>query len=448
MRQCGCWLACILAAVLATGCEEQTQYEAAEALEIQADAVPEGAVAADRAAVREDAMRPAGRLEGPTLLLSQAQFFRNENAEPGKPRVRPGPARLVILRPSGDGKWSKEVIEDRESNVFHKAIIWTDPLHPELGHGILTIAAQRAAIKFWRPTPDGWQSRTLWQGEFGGKWNRLRDVEIGDVTGDGKDDIVIVTHDQGVVLVLQQHGSTWQADEIDRKKDCIIHEVELADLDGDGRKEIYATPSQPNRFNNQAQPGAIVVYRYVDGGFKKNVVEAFKLRHAKEILACDPDGDGHPVLLASVEGELGSRADAPPEAKRAFVNRYRYVNGEYVGDVVGWLPDSMCRFLVMGDVDGDGKPDLVAATHKKGLWWAKVRPGEWKFDLIEENSGGFEHATTLADLDGNGVMEIYVAADKQQEICRHTWTGSGWKTDVLADIDDDKLTFNIYATEL
>ena len=43
------------------------------------------------------------------------------------------------------------------------------------------------------PTATGWTSETLWTRKWGGKFNRLRDVEIGDVNGDGKDDIVIAT---------------------------------------------------------------------------------------------------------------------------------------------------------------------------------------------------------------------------------------------------------------
>ncbi len=41
----------------------------------------------------------------------------------------------------------------------------------------------------------------------------MRDIEIGDVTGDGKDDLVIATHDQGVVAVLQKKGDGWDVAE-------------------------------------------------------------------------------------------------------------------------------------------------------------------------------------------------------------------------------------------
>ncbi|MFQ5807598.1 MAG: FG-GAP repeat domain-containing protein, partial [Phycisphaerae bacterium] len=181
----------------------------------------------------------------PTILLTQAQFTETTDEATSEVKTRPGDARLVILRKSGD-EWMREVLEDPESNVFHKAVFFTDPTKPDAGPGILTIGANAAAIKLWRHTGDDWSAKTLWQTTFGGKQNRLRDFEIGDVTGDGKQDIAIATHDQGVVAVLRQTEQGWEPIELDRKKRTFVHEIELGDLDGDGLPEIYATPSRPN----------------------------------------------------------------------------------------------------------------------------------------------------------------------------------------------------------
>ena len=48
----------------------------------------------------------------------------------------------------------------------------------------------------------------------------------------------------------------------------------------------------------------------------------------------------------------------------------------------------------------------------------------WKVDLIDKNSGGFEHASILADLDGDGKDELYVASDKNKAVRRYTWNGA------------------------
>ncbi len=381
---------------------------------------------------------------GSVLMLSQARFEDVTDPKTGKTLPRPQPARLVILRWDGD-RWVRQAIDDPESNVFHKAIPFRDPLAAGRGLGILTIAGQQAAVKVWYPGGDGWSARTLWKTSFGGRWNRFRDCEIGDVTGDGKADIALATHDQGVVAVLQQTQKAWKPVEIDRKKRTFVHEIELADLDGDGLCEIYATPSQPNRLNGKPQPGAIVSYHHAAEGFTRTVVEEFPLRHVKEILAADLSGDGRQVLLAAVEAEMGAAADAPRRAHETLIKRYTYHDGAYHGEVVATLPDTMCRFLVAGDVDGDGEPEVIAATRAAGLYL--LRPGSppWPAELIDAESGGFEHATVLGDLDGNGVAEIYVAADRQHELRRYVWDGKQWQRETLVHIDPDALDWNVYA---
>jgi hypothetical protein len=222
--------------------------------------------------------------------------------------------------------------------------------------------------------------------------------------------------------------------------------VELGDLDGDGLPEIYATPSRPNKFDGTPQPGEIVSYYYTeDGGFARRVVEEFPLRHVKEILVTDIDGSGKPVLLAAVEAELARRADAPSDADRTLIKRYRLENDQCVGNIVGTLPDTLCRFFDAGDVDGDGTPELIASTHKAGIWLARPGLERWKVELIDEDSSGFEHATVLADLDGDGAHEIYVAADDQRELRRYRWADGKWQRDTLSPIEDAKITFGITA---
>jgi hypothetical protein len=381
-----------------------------------------------------------------TILLAQAQFTEDTD-ENGQPRSRPGAARLVILRQVGQG-WKREVLEDPESNVFHKAIVFRDRAADAAAPGIMTIGANAAALKLWARTPDGWSARTLWQTTFGGKQNRLRDFEIGDITADGKPDIAIATHDQGVVAVLTRSGESWSALELDRKPKTFVHEVELGDLDADGTLEIYATPSRPNRLDGTPQPGEIVAYHHTPDGFQRRAVEQFPLRHVKEILVTELTGAGGVSLLAAVEAELGQRTGQAADARRTLVRQYRLEAGRYTGQTVCTLPDAMCRFLNAGDVDGDGKPEVIASTHKAGIWLLRPAPGEWKAELIDKDSSGFEHATVLADLDGDGVQEIYVAADAQRQVRRYRWTGADWSREVIYKIEDAKITFGISAGSL
>jgi len=391
----------VAAAALALACgarEEETPQRAAPA---SAPAASPGATPAELSSA---------------LLLSLSPF---EVSPEGKPLAKPTAARLEILTRQG-GEWRVEAITDPESNVFHKAMPFED--------GILTLAGTQAAIKLWRRAPDGagWTPETIWIRDFGGRFSRMRDAEIADVTGDGQPDIVVATHDQGVVAIVTRDPSgTWSIEEIDREKDTFVHEIEVGDLDGDGVLEVYATPSEPNRLDGTPQPGKVT--RYVPAkGEGRVVVADLGDRHAKEILVADVDGDGRDELYVVVEAVAGGQVE---------IRRYDADTDPTAGFVIAELPDTQTRFLTAGDVDGDGRQELVAAGMKSGLWL--LRPSaapaseRWIRSVIDPSSGGFEHASILADLDGDGRDELYVASDAQGEVRRYVFVDGRWPREVI-----------------
>ena len=98
-----------------------------------------------------------------------------------------------------------------------------------------------------------------------------------------------------------------------------MHEIEIGDLDRDGKPEVYATPSEPNRLEAGASQAGHVV-RYVPAaGKKREVVADLGERHAKEILAGDVDGDGTDELYVSVEGDVN---DAKQLVHKVEIRRY------------------------------------------------------------------------------------------------------------------------------
>jgi hypothetical protein len=373
--------------------------------------------------------------EAPNLILSQAQFTR-VTGEDGKTRTVPGAARLILLYEK-DGDWESRTLEDPKSNVFHKAVFMTMPSGEE---GILTIGAEEAILKFWTFTGGAWSGRTIWQETFGGKFDRLRDFEVGDVTGDGNPDAVIATHDQGVIAVVEVADGD-KVHELAREADTFVHEIEIADVDGDGVIEIFATPSAPNKIDGSIQPGEIVMFEFDGAGFTSSVVQTFETRHVKEILCTRLSGFANPVLLASLEGEKIGASKERGDSSR--VRLYDFSSGKAEGvDMIG-LPGQLCRFLTSGDVDGDGQNEVVASTHKSGIWLLERVDGEWAKVLIDEDSSGFEHATVAFDYDGDGVDEIYVAADDQGVVNRYSFDDSGFVKAELVVIEGDYITFNI-----
>ena len=167
------------------GCGDEPQ-SVEESNDVQTVATPEKKVKIDPPNPVQD---PLTGDAGPSLLVTQAWFWKDENGS-----SQPGPARLEIWRSEESG-WKRFRIEDGDSNVFHKAIPFED--------GILTIGAEKALLRKWTMVDGAWSSETLWERAWKGKFNRLRDIEVGDVNHDGKDDLVIATHDAGVIAVIE-----------------------------------------------------------------------------------------------------------------------------------------------------------------------------------------------------------------------------------------------------
>jgi len=356
-------------------------------------------------------------------LIGYAQF---EVAD-GKVTSKPGPARLEMLW-RADGKWQTRALEDPKSNVFHKAMAYTPPGGAP---GILTFAGMEAAVKLWQPDGGEFKPTTLWTEKFGGKFDRMRDAEIADVYGDGKPAIVVGTHDQGVVAALRPDGKGGYAVErLGAKKDTFVHEIEIGDLNGDKVLEVYATPSEPNTLDGDEQHG--VVWRFVPKEKKgPDVVADLGNRHAKEIYVGDVDGDGRDELYVAVEALTERSGGSVQLVEPVEIRRYDADTPPDKGLLVATLPDRLCRFLTVGDVDGDGDREMIAAAFRSGVWLlspprgAEAKTGKWKVENIDRESSGFEHAALLADLDGNGQDELYVAADEQGELRRYVFGKDG-----------------------
>ena len=357
------------------------------------------------------------------LMLALAQFVNEAGQKPV-----PGPARVEFLVQRG-GKWRTAAFEDPESNVFHKALVYPGPAGPR----ILTLAGTAAHVKLWEKRGGELVGTSLWSADFGGKFSRMRDAEVADLYGDGRQSIAVATHDQGVVAVLRPREAGFEVVELDREPDTFVHEIEIGDLDGDGVLEVYATPSEPNRLDGTPQSGKVV--RYVPRtGEGRHVVADLGQRHAKEILVGDVDGDGRDELYVVVEGRMSGGEGAPHIEEPVEIRRFEADTPPTGGALIGTLQDQLTRFLTAGDVDGDGHLELVAASYSSGLWLFRPGPdprATWRSELIDRDSRGFEHASLLTDLDGDGVDELYVASDHHREVRRYAWNGSRLERQVI-----------------
>ncbi len=363
----------------------------------------------------------------PSLLVTQAWFWKDENGD-----SQPGPARLEIYRAQKNG-WERLRIEDGDSNVFHKAIPFED--------GILTIGAEKALLKKWTMKNERWTSETLWERDWKGKFNRLRDIEVGDVNHDGKDDLIIATHDAGVVAVIEPKTTQSKQTlvELDEVADTFVHEIELGDVNGDGKLEFFATPSDRNQ-SKKSQAGKVVMYRWNGKEYQRTIVDSYKKTHAKEILVTDIDGDNKSEIFSVLEAERVGKAVIKPVEIRQYIEQS---DGTFSKKTAFTLKDEQCRFLVPGDFDHDGTIDLVAAGYHSGLWIARQSEEGWTTTLIDKDSSGFEHTSYASDIDGDGRVELVVAADNQSSLIIYRWNGSDFDKEKIGEIAPNTFTWNI-----
>jgi len=71
-----------------------------------------------------------------------------------------------------------------------------------------------------------------------------------------------------------------------------------------------------------------------------------------------------------------------------------------------------CADMVVSDLDGDGKPDIISSSaHNYGIWWYQQRPGEngelsfLKHDLFPKLFSQ-SHALHLVDMNGDGLKDL------------------------------------------
>jgi hypothetical protein len=364
----------------------------------------------------------------PAILVTQAQFRPQKNAE-GKAATVPGAAKLTIVRETASG-WTTVTVEDPDSNVFHKALPYDG--------GILTIGGDRAMLKVWRFAGSQWNQETHWSPKFGGKFDRLRDVEEGDVDGDGKQEVVIATHDQGVIAVVHP-DENWRVEEVNREPNRFAHEIEIGDFDGDGRAEFFATVSQPNTLD-KPQAGDIRLYRHAADRYDKTVVEAGEDTHAKEILAADVDRDGRTELFGAWEAAVDAQGKI---VRPVTIKEYRWADGRIETSQVTTLADRQLRSMAAGDLKGDGTIAIVSGALSSGLWLFEREGSGWRRTLIDANSSGFEHPVYAADLDDDGKAEIYVGSEDQHELRQYRWEQGQFVHTVIAPLAKDDITWNL-----
>jgi hypothetical protein len=268
---------------------------------------------------------------------------------------------------------------------------------------------------------------------------RSEGVAVADVNRDGKLDIIAGD--------LWYEAPTWKPHEIAPVKkydgatgysDSFI--VFAADVNGDGWPDeiLIGMPGDKAvwRENPKGAPGPWKEHTIWRSACNETPIFADLLRNRKPVLVFPYDETYMAWYEPGADPTKEFHAYTVSEAKQPGTQRFSHGLG--VGDIDGdgkmeilttqgyyhmgddprkgpWTfvpcdlgPDA--ANLVVYDVNADGLPDVISSSaHAKGIWWHEQKKGPngpvFEKHLIDD-SFSQSHALVLADINGDGVMDI------------------------------------------
>jgi hypothetical protein len=178
-----------------------------------------------------------------------------------------------------------------------------------------------------------------------------RSVQAADVDADGDDDVVAAGRISGELAWYRNDAAVFTKSRIAAVENP--SDVQVANLDGDAALEVVAVMAGN-------------ISWFDPPSWTRNDVATFPSSDTSRIVARDLDGDGTIDVAASTT-EAGGELRLHTNAGGSFTTEV--VRSGYAG----------LNYVVGGDVDGDGREDLLTTTYSHTdssdliSWWANAR---------------------------------------------------------------------------
>jgi len=244
-------------------------------------------------------------------------------------------------------------------------------------------------------------------------------VTVADVNGDGKPDLIVANAcsnihscaDGGFVGVLLGNGNgTFQTAVTYASGGQNAYSVAVADVNGDGKPDLIVANGCATISCANGSVG--VLFGNGDGTFQTAVTYASGGQYAYSVAVADVNGDGKPDVVVT-NGCAGSTNCANTSVGVLFGNG----DGTFQAAVT-YASGGQAYSVAVADVNGDGKPDLVVANRcdlrtscGNGSVGVLLGNGDGTFQTaVTYGSGGFEAwGVVVADVNGDGKPDLVVA---------------------------------------
>ncbi|MBK8553966.1 MAG: VCBS repeat-containing protein [Ignavibacteria bacterium] len=225
-------------------------------------------------------------------------------------------------------------------------------------------------------------------------------VSMGDLNGDGKTDLAVANRTGFSVSVLRNtstSGGVSFAAKVDFSAGSSPYSISIGDLDGDGKPDLAVANNGDNTasvYQNTSISGGVSFAAKVDYSAGSGPVS---------ISIGDIDGDGKPDL--AVANNSGNNASV-------FLNTSTtgIIDAGSFAARVDFAAGGAPQIVSIGDIDGNGKPDLAVAnftSNSVSVLRNTSVTGTVSFAAkVDLGSAGQASSVSIGDIDGDGKPEI------------------------------------------